>query len=206
MRQRTNELLETRLEIIRRLGRAAEYRDNETGMHVLRMSHITRLLAQAYGLGDARTELLFQASPMHDVGKIGIPDRILLKPGALTPDEWVIIKRHTTIGAEIIGNHGSDLIVMARMVALRHHERWDGSGYPGGLEMTDIPIEARIVALADVFDALLSVRPYKQAWTLDDTLQYVFSQRAQHFDPDLVDAFVQVLPDCLRVRETYRDD
>jgi putative two-component system response regulator len=206
VRQRTHELLETRLEIIRRLGRAAEYRDNETGMHIMRMSHMTRLLALAHGLSEARAELLFQASPMHDVGKIGIPDSILLKPGKLTPDEWEIIKRHTTIGAEIIGDHGSDLIVLARMVALRHHERWDGGGYPGGLKHTNIPVEARIVALADVFDALMSVRPYKPAWTLDDTLQYIFAQRAQHFDPDLIDAFVQVLPECLRVRETYRDD
>ena len=206
VKQRTHELLETRLEIIRRLGRAAEYRDNETGMHIMRMSHMTRLLALAHGLNEARAELLFQASPMHDVGKIGIPDRILLKPGKLTPDEWEIIKRHTTIGAEIIGDHGSDLMALARILALRHHERWDGSGYPGGLKQAEIPVEARIVALADVFDALLSVRPYKSAWTLDDTLKYIFSQRAQHFDPDLIDAFIQVLPECLRVRETYRDD
>jgi putative two-component system response regulator len=203
--QRTCELLETRVEIIRCLGRAAEYRDNETGMHVMRMSHMTRLLARACGLDDARAELLFQASPMHDVGKIGIPDQILLKPGKLTPDEWETIKQHTVIGAEIIGDHTSDIIVMARIVALRHHERWDGGGYPGGLKGAEIPIGARIVALADVFDALLSVRPYKAAWTLDDTLKHIFSQRAQHFDPDVVDAFIQVLPDCLRVRETYRD-
>lgn len=206
VKQRTNELMETRLEIIRRLGRAAEYRDNETGMHIMRMSHMTRLLALGHGLSENDAELLFQASPMHDVGKIGIPDQILLKPGKLTPEEWEIIKSHTTIGAEIIGDHGSELLVMARMVALRHHERWDGGGYPGGLQKTDIPIEARIVALADVFDALLSVRPYKAAWTLDDALKYIFSQRAQHFDPDLIDSFVQVLPECLKVRETYRDD
>lgn len=205
VQQRTRELLETRVEIIRCLGRAAEYRDNETGMHVLRMSHMTRLLASACGLDDANAELLFQASPMHDVGKIGIPDQILLKPGKLTPDEWETIKRHTVIGAEIIGDHTSDIIVMARIVALRHHERWDGSGYPGGQKGAEIPIGARIVALADVFDALLSVRPYKAAWTLDDALKHIFSQRAQHFDPDVVDAFIQVLPDCLRVRETYRD-
>jgi len=204
--QRTRELMETRLEIIRRLGRAAEYRDNETGMHIMRMSHMTRLLALGHGLSEARAELLFQASPMHDVGKIGIPDQILLKPGKLTPEEWEIIKSHTTIGAEIIGDHGSELLIMARMVALRHHERWDGGGYPGGLKKTDIPVEARIVALTDVFDALLSVRPYKAAWTLDDALKYIFSQRAQHFDPDLVDSFVQVLPECLKVREAYRDD
>ncbi len=204
--QRTRELTETRLEIIRRLGRAAEYRDNETGMHIMRMSHMTRLLALGHGLSEGHAELLFQASPMHDVGKIGIPDQILLKPGKLSPEEWEIIKSHTTIGAEIIGDHGSELLVMARMVALRHHERWDGGGYPGGLKKTDIPVEARIVALTDVFDALLSVRPYKAAWTLDDALKYIFSQRAQHFDPDLVDSFVQVLPECLKVREAYRDD
>lgn len=203
--ERTQELMETRYEIIRRLGRAAEYRDNETGMHVVRMSHMTRLLAHACGLDAKRTELLFQASPMHDVGKIGIPDRILLKPGKLDPDEFETIKRHTTIGAEIIGDHSSDLIVLARVVAMRHHEKWDGTGYPGGLKGTDIPIEARIVALADVFDALLSVRPYKPAWSLDDTMKYIFAQRGQHFDPQIMDAFVQVLPECLRVRETYKD-
>jgi len=204
--ERTRELMETRLEIIRRLGRAAEYKDNETGMHVLRMSHMTRLLARSCGMSEIQTELLFQASPMHDIGKIGIPDRILLKPGKLDADEWEMIKRHTTIGAEIIGEHPSELIVLARLVALRHHEKWDGSGYPGGLKGEDIPIEARIVALADVFDALLSVRPYKPAWSLDDTMKYVFAQRGQHFDPAVIDAFVQVLPDCLRLRETYKDE
>ncbi len=206
VQERTQELLETRLEIIRRLGRAAEYKDNETGMHVLRMSHMTRLLADAYGLEEARAELLFQASPMHDVGKIGIPDKILLKPGKLDASEFDTIKRHTTIGAEIIGDHPSELIVLARMVALRHHEKWDGNGYPDGLKGTDIPVEARIVALADVFDALLSVRPYKPAWSLDDAMKYILAQRGQHFDPEVIDAFVQVLPDCLRLRETYKDD
>jgi putative two-component system response regulator len=206
VQERTQELLETRLEIIRRLGRAAEYKDNETGMHVLRMSHMTRLLAKAYGLEEERAELLFQASPMHDIGKIGIPDRILLKPGKLDVDEFETIKRHTTIGAEIIGDHSSELIVLARTVALRHHEKWDGSGYPGGLKGETIPVEARLVALADVFDALLSVRPYKPSWSLDDTMKYIFAQRGQHFDPQVIDAFVQVLPDCLRLRETYKDE
>jgi|SRR5664280_160817 len=206
VRQRTAELLETRLEIIRRLGRAAEYRDNETGMHIMRMSHTTRLLALAHGMSDSRAELLFQASPMHDVGKIGIPDSVLLKPGKLTPDEWEIIKKHPRIGAEIIGDHGSELIVMARMIALRHHERWDGTGYPDGLSGLDIPIEARIVALADVFDALLSVRPYKHAWTLDRTLDYINSERGKHFDPDVIDVLLRMLPECLKVRDEYRDD
>jgi putative two-component system response regulator len=202
----TAELLDTRLEIIRRLGRAAEYRDNETGMHVMRMSHITRLLALAHGMDETRAETLFQASPMHDVGKIGTPDHILMKPGKLTEDEWAIIKRHTVIGAEIIGNHPSDLLATARVVALRHHERWDGTGYPDGLKGKEIPVEARIVALADVFDALLSVRPYKPAWSLEMTMEYIRGAKGGHFDPRLIEEFLRILPDCLAVREQFRDD
>lgn len=204
--QRTSELQETRLEIIRRLGRAAEYRDNETGMHVVRMSHISRLLALAYGLGDGEAELLLLASPMHDVGKIGVPDRILLKNGPLDPDEWELMKRHTVIGAEILGDHPSDLLVTARTVALRHHERWDGTGYPGGLKGAEIPVVARLVALADVFDALLSVRPYKPAWSVEATLDYIRAETGRHFDPAVVQAFFRVLPECLAIREKYKDD
>ncbi len=203
---RTAELLNTRLEIIRRLGRAAEYRDNETGMHVMRMSHITRLLAIAHGVDQAKAEILFQASPMHDVGKIGTPDHVLLKPGKLNEVEWTIIKKHTTIGAEIIGDHPSDLMATARVVALRHHERWDGSGYPGGLKGEEIPLEARIVAIADVFDALLSVRPYKPAWSIEKTMQYINDNSGSHFDPRLIETFLRILPECLAVRDQYRDD
>jgi putative two-component system response regulator len=203
--ERTEELLDTRLEIIRRLGRAAEYRDNETGMHVMRMSHMTRLLAIAHGVDEAKAEVLFQASPMHDVGKIGTPDHILLKPGKLSDEEWVIIKKHTTIGAEIIGDHPSELMSTARDVALRHHERWDGGGYPGGLKGEEIPLEARIVAIADVFDALLSVRPYKPAWPIEKAMQYMRESSGSHFDPSLLGTFLAILPDCLEVRERYRD-
>jgi putative two-component system response regulator len=204
--QRTSELVDTRLEIIRRLGRAAEYRDNETGMHVLRMSHISRLVALSYGLSDALAELLLMASPMHDVGKIGVPDSILLKPGKLDREEWEIMKRHTVIGAEILGDHPSDLLVTARLVALRHHERWDGSGYPNGLSGTQIPEVARIVAIADVFDALLSVRPYKRAWGVDETIAQIKAEDGKHFDPSAVAALLRVLPECLAIREKYRDD
>ncbi len=203
--QRTAELVATRLEVIRRLGRAAEYRDNETGMHVLRMSHIAALVARASGVPEQQAELILQASPMHDVGKIGIPDSILLKPGKLDPEEWETMKRHTVIGAEILGDHPSELMAMARLVALRHHERWDATGYPDGLRGTDIPEPARIVALADVFDALLSVRPYKRAWSLDETIEHIKAQSGRHFEPRLVDAFFRVLPECLAVRDKYAD-
>ena len=203
--QRTAELVATRLEVIRRLGRAAEYRDNETGMHVLRMSHISRLVALAAGLGEAEAELILQASPMHDVGKIGVPDSILLKPGKLDPDEWELMKRHTVIGAEILGDHPSELMVTAKCVALAHHERWDGGGYPGGLRGEAIPQVARIVAIADVFDALLSVRPYKQAWSLADTTAKIAAERGHHFDPQVVDALFRVLDHCIAVREKYKD-
>lgn len=203
--ERTQELLNTRLEIIRRLGRAAEYRDNETGMHVLRMSHITRLLALAHGMAPVRAEVLFQAAPMHDVGKIGTPDHVLLKPGPLTPEEWEVIKLHTTIGAEIIGKHPSELMTTARTVALYHHERWDGTGYPEGLQGEAIPIEARIVAIADVFDALLSQRPYKKAWSIDETLKYISEKSGSQFEPGLIETFMSILPQCLLVRDQYRD-
>lgn len=203
--ERTRELLETRLEIIRRLGRAAEYRDNETGMHVLRMSHISRVIATRSGIAPADAELILQASPMHDIGKLGIPDRILLKPSRLNREEWAEMQRHTTIGAAIIGEHPSELMVMARKVALYHHERWDGSGYPEGLSGTNIPLEARVVALADVFDALLSVRPYKRAWTVKETVRYFEEQRGRHFESRLVDALLGGLDDCLAIRSRFAD-
>ncbi len=204
--QRTAELLDTRLEIIRRLGRAAEYRDNETGMHIMRMSHVTRLLARAHGMSDADAEVLFLASPMHDVGKIGTPDHILTKSEGLTDEEWEIIKRHTVIGAEIIGHHPSKIMTVARIVALRHHERWNGSGYPDGLKGENIPLEARIVALADVFDALLSVRPYKPAWSVEKTMKYICESSGTHFDPVLVKAFIGILPECLAVTAQFQDE
>ncbi|HWA75560.1 MAG TPA: two-component system response regulator [Polyangiaceae bacterium] len=206
VRERTAELLETRLEIIRRLGRAGEYRDNETGMHVLRMSHIARLVALRLGVSEGEAELVLQAAPMHDVGKIGIPDRILLKPGPLDRDEWDLMKRHTTIGAEIIGDHPSELLRTARVIALRHHERWDGSGYPDGLSGEAIPKIARVVAIADVFDALLSERPYKAPWTVEATVATLREQSGRHFEPSAVAALLEVLPECLALRAKYSDD
>lgn len=203
--ERTRELVETRLEVIHRLGRAAEYRDNETGMHVMRMSHISRTIAVASGMSADQAELLLQASPMHDIGKLGVPDRILLKPGKLDPDEWATMKSHTTIGAAIIGEHTAELMVVARKVALYHHERWDGTGYPDGLAEEAIPCEARVVALADVFDALLSVRPYKRAWSVPETIEYFETQKGRHFEPRLVQAMLDNLDECLAIRSRFAD-
>ena len=206
VRERTRQLEDTRRKLIQDLGHAAEYKDNETGMHVIRMSYYARLLALASSCDETWSELLFNASPMHDIGKIGIPDRILCKPGKLDPDEWAIMQTHTTIGAKIIGDsEGSELLAMAVTVALTHHERWDGTGYPKGLAGEDIPLEGRIVAIADVFDALTSERPYKKAWSIDDAIAYLRRESGKHFDPRLVEHFTQILPDVLSIKGRYLD-
>jgi len=199
------ELRRTRLQIIQRLGRASEYKDNETGMHVMRMSHYSRVLALAYGFTEAAADNLFNAAPMHDIGKIGIPDSIMLKPGKLTDEEFSIMKQHPEIGAEILGESDSDLIALAKLVSLTHHEKWDGSGYPNQLKGEGIPIEGRIVALADVFDALTSVRPYKDAWTVDEATSFIEKQKGCHFDPQLVDCFIQQLAQIVEIKERFKD-
>lgn len=198
-------LRETRLQIIQRLGRAAEYKDNETGLHVIRMSHFAREIALAAGMGDEDAEELFNAAPLHDVGKMGIPDAVLQKPGKLTPDEWEVMKSHVTIGAEIIGDDTSTLLQLASSVALYHHEKWDGTGYPHGLAGESIPLEARIVALADVFDALTSKRPYKEPWTIEDTTSYILKESNKQFDPELVKAFQIALPKIIEIRAGLLD-
>lgn len=205
LQARTRELEQTRLEVIRRLGRAAEYKDDDTGLHVIRMSHYTRLLAAAAGFGDDRADLLFNAAPMHDIGKIGIPDQILQKPGPLTESEWVQMRRHPAIGAGILGRQRSELLETARVVALTHHERWDGSGYPRQRAGEDIPIEGRIVAIADVFDALTSKRPYKDEWPIEHAVKYLREHAGLHFDPELVPRFVELLPEVRRIKAAYSD-
>ena len=203
---RIDELRETRLQIVQRLGLAAEYKDNETGLHVIRMSHYARLLGVATGMDEAAADDLLHAAPMHDVGKIGIPDRILQKPGKLDADEWAIMQTHASIGADIIGEHApGGMLALAREIALSHHEKWDGSGYPRGLARDNIPLAGRIVAVADVFDALTSVRPYKRAWALDDAVGYLQEQKGRHFDAELVDLFVQQLPAIDAVRQRWAE-
>lgn len=202
---RADELKQTRLQVIQRLGRAAEYKDNETGLHVMRMSHYAQVLALAYGLSAQQAEDLLHAAPMHDIGKIGIADSILLKPGKLTAEEYQQMQQHPLIGAEIIGECDSELLRMAKVVALYHHEKWDGSGYPHGLAGEAIPLEARIVAVSDVFDALTSARPYKQAWSIEETLQYMRTQKGRHFEPRLVDLLEQHLPDILAIRQRWAE-
>ena len=200
---RTEELSRTRLEVVRRLGMAAEYRDEETGNHILRMSHACVLLARAVGWSESDCDLLLHASPMHDIGKIGIPDAILLKPGKLDPDEWEIMKTHTTIGGTLLSGDDSDLLRMAREIALSHHEKWDGSGYPNALAGSAIPQAGRITALADVFDALTSERPYKKAWTIQAAVDLITDSSGKHFDPELVEVFLRELPGILNIRNRF---
>ncbi len=206
VRRRTQELYETRHEVIKRLGLAAEYRDNETGNHIIRMSRYSQLLALEYGLSEEQAETILNAAPMHDIGKIGIPDRVLLKPGKLDAEEWKIMQSHVHIGAEILSGHQSDLMEAARIIALHHHEKWDGSGYPGGLKGDNISIEGRICALADVFDALLSARPYKKPWTVDQALDLIDEQAGRHFDPQLAPLMRKILPEILKIKEQFSDE
>ncbi len=200
---RTRELHDSRRQVVQLLGRAAEYRDEQTGNHILRMSHIAALLARGAGWPEERCDLLLNAAPMHDIGKVGIPDRILFKPGKLDADEWAVMKTHVEIGARILEGTGSDLLEMARVVALTHHEKWDGSGYPHGLAGEAIPQVGRICALADVFDALTSERPYKKAWAVPDAMVYIESESARHFDPALVRLLLQQLPEVQAIRDRF---
>jgi putative two-component system response regulator len=203
--ERTQELSESRLEVIRRLCRAAEYRDNETGMHVVRMSKYAQIVALAAGASPAKAELVLNAAPMHDIGKIGIPDDILRKAGPLDEAERAVMRRHCEIGAAIVGNHGSGLMRSAAQAAISHHERYDGAGYPVGLSGEAIPWIGRVIALADVFDALTSDRPYKRAWEIDRALDFIRAERGTQFDPELVDAFLGSEPELREIKALYPD-
>lgn len=205
VQQRTQEIHDTRLQVVRRLGRAAEYRDEETGLHIIRMSKMAVIIGKAAGMDDEQCDLLLNAAPMHDIGKIGIPDYILLKPGKFEPEEWEIMKTHAQIGADILSGGDSELMNMAHDIAISHHEKWNGKGYPNGLVAEAIPLVGRITALADVFDALTSRRPYKEPWTVDKSLELIKSESGQHFDPRLVDIFVDKLPEIIAIKEKYAE-
>ena len=199
------ELEEAHTDAIHRLGSASEYRDNETGWHVMRMTNYALAIAKQMNLPEDQRELLFIAAPMHDVGKIGIPDAILLKPERLSAAEMDVMRGHAAIGETILKGHDA-LITAARDIAGAHHERWDGTGYPRALKGEEIPILARICAVADVLDALTSSRPYKEAWPFEEAQRWVMEQSGTQFDPSVVAAFAAALPEIQRVRELYRDD
>jgi putative two-component system response regulator len=205
VKERTQDLEQSRVEIIHRLGRAAEYRDNETGLHIIRMSKFSQMLALEMGLPENESEMLLQASPMHDVGKIGISDNILLKPGKLTKEEFETMKTHTSIGADILANSDSEVLEMAQKIAITHHEKWNGKGYPNGLKGAEIPLIGRIVAICDVFDALTSERPYKHAWPVQEAIDEIVSQKGEHFDPEVVEYFLKVLPAVIKVKDEYAE-
>jgi len=194
------------LETIYRLSRAAEYKDEDTSAHLQRMSNYAAAIAHKTGLDNGKAEALLYASPMHDIGKIGIPDKILLKPGKLTSDEWKIMKQHAVFGGQILEDSDSDFISLGKTIALTHHEKWDGSGYPKGLTGKEIPLEGRITALADVFDALTSKRPYKKAFSEDKAFQIIEEGRGTHFDPELVDTFFQIKDQVLHIKQQYKDN
>ena len=198
---RTRELQDSQVEVVTRLMRAAEHRDDVTGGHISRMCLIARALAPHCGLNPEETNLLYHAATMHDVGKIGIPDGVLNKPGSLDDSEWETMRQHPEIGAEILANGMSPLMKMAEQVSLYHHEKWDGTGYPRGLSGDDIPLEARVCAVADVLDALVSRRPYKEPWTLDEALTELRDKAGTHFDPGVVGKLDEIMDSITEVYE-----
>lgn len=190
-------------ELIRRLSRAAEYRDGETGLHLNRMAEYSELIARTLGMSHEQQELILKSAPMHDIGKIGIPDTILLRPGKLSPDEYKIMKKHPEIGFSILAGSSSPLVNSGAEIARSHHETWDGTGYPLGLSGEDIPIFGRICAVADVFDALTTERPYKSAWSLSSAFQFLRERRGTQFDPGCVDVFLDRKDKVQEIHSSY---
>lgn len=205
MRLATKEVRERERETVRSLAKAAEYRDAATGMHILRMSHYSQLIARELKLSVEDQELLFDASTMHDIGKVGIPDYVLLKPGQLDLQEMAIMQQHAVYGYELLKGSTSPLLKTGAAIALGHHEKFDGSGYPQGLQGEAIPLFSRIVAVADVFDALTSSRPYKAAWSMEKAADHLRTCKGSHFDPQCVDAFLGAWPDVLAIRDQFAD-
>jgi len=191
------------LDTILRLSQAAEYKDQETGQHIQRIGYYIQIIGQKISLSPNEIDEFLYAAPMHDVGKIGIPDNILLKPGKLNAEEWAVMQQHTTIGGKILSGSDSSTLKTAEIIALTHHEKWDGSGYPNNLKGSDIPMPGRITAIADVFDALTSKRPYKDAFSMEKAFDIMKDGHGKHFDPDLLDAFFAVKDDIIAIRNKY---
>lgn len=206
VRKATQEILKRERETVFRLAKAAEYRDPETGAHILRMAHYSQLIAREMGLSEAEQQLILEAAPMHDVGKVGIADKILLKPGALSAEEFDVMKQHAVYGYELLSGSSSALLQAAAEIARGHHEKFDGSGYPDGIKGEAIPIFSRIVAVADVFDALTSARPYKKAWSVEEAVDFLTKGSGSHFDPACVQAFLNAWDDVERIRSTYQEE
>jgi two-component system response regulator RpfG len=204
IRKTTQELHDREQETLMRLAKAGEYRDEDTGNHILRISRYSQLTAKKLGLSQERCDLIAQSAPMHDIGKIGIPDAILLKPGKLTVDEFNIMQRHTLLGYEILKDSSSKYIQIGAIIALNHHEKYNGKGYPNNLNGEEIPLEARIVAVADVFDALVSDRPYKKSWSIEKAIDYINQERGSHFDPDCADAFLSEMQEVEAIHYALR--
>jgi putative two-component system response regulator len=202
----TAEILEREKDTIYRLSKAAEFRDPETGAHILRMAHYSRLIAEEVSDDPAFVTAVFEAAPMHDVGKLGTPDHILLKPGKLTPEEFEIMKRHAEIGWTILKDGASPILRLAAEIAHTHHEKFDGSGYPRGLVGESIPLSGRIVAVADVYDALTSARPYKPAWEVPRAVEHMRASRGSHFDPACVDALFSRFEEVLEIAQRFKDE
>jgi putative two-component system response regulator len=204
--ERTLELTRATESLIQRLAMAGEMRDNETAQHVVRVGRVSRILAEGCGLTTEFCAMIETTAPMHDIGKIGVPDAILLKPGKLTAEERLVMEKHAELGGRLLGDHDTPLVRMAQTIALGHHEKWDGTGYPYKLTGENNPIEARICAVSDVFDALTSERPYKKAWTVDEAVGYIHMQAGKGFDPQIVSAFVAQLDAILEIRERFSDE
>ncbi len=206
VRKATFEIKERERETVIRLSKAAEYRDPETGAHILRMAHYSELIARGLGLPVQECELILEAAPMHDIGKVGITDRILLKPGRLTPEEFEVMKQHAVYGHDILKGSSSRVLQTGASIALGHHEKYDGSGYPGGLKGEAIPIFSRIVAVADVFDALTSERPYKKAWSMEHACDHIKASSGTHFDPRCVATFFDQWDKVCDIQQRFNDD
>ncbi len=202
----THRVLARERETLLRLAKAGEYRDEDTGNHILRMAKYSRAIAEYLGLSKADCDEIEYAAPMHDIGKIGIPDHILLKPGKFSPQEWELMKQHAIIGHDILLDSESRFIQTGSIIALSHHEKYDGTGYPYGLSGEEIPLPARIVAVADVYDALRSTRPYKMAWPREKAIKYITEQSGKHFDPVCVDAFMQQLDHMYEIETSLGDE